>query len=160
MINADQLRSKFENQLKLLPSLITEKLRIDFNVGNPLYGIVDIVIYNGDDCMALGFFQDSVRKGDTIERRKQFSSRFKRAMGYHEYSWYFFGFDGNDFVINDLSFCNPIDEFPDSLDAGIRRLCTLPKQWHAEKKILEDMQQYLEAIRDMISEESFSKNVN
>lgn len=155
-----QLVEKFESQLKLLPESFKENLRIEINIGNSLHGFIDIVLYNGEDCMALGFFQESVKANDITEKKKQFSIRFNRAMGFHTEPWYLFGFDGNDLVINDLSFFNTTDEYPTSLDAGIRRICTLPKKWHAERKILDDMQRYLEAIRDMINEESLTKNVN
>jgi|GEM_PF-632644 len=160
MINKEQLREMFEAQLKLLPTRFKDDLRIEFNVGNSLHGFIDLIIYKGSDCMALGFFQESVQANSYAEKQKLFSNRFNRAMGYHVEPWYLFGFNGHAFVINDLSLNRATDEFPSSVESGLRRLCTIPKQWHAEMKLLEDMQRYLNTIRDMISEGSFSKNVN
>ncbi len=76
------------------------------------------------------------------------------AMGYPADTWYLFDFDGERLVINDLSLTDPMDEFPDSIENGFRRLCTLPADWREEQKTLGDMKRFLEAMRYLIDEEA------
>lgn len=82
------------------------------------------------------------------------------AMGYPADTWYLFDFDGEHLVINDLSLDEPLDEFTEPIETGLRRLCTLPADWKEEQKTLDDMKHFLEAMRDLINEEAISNPVN
>ena len=63
-------------------------------------------------------------------------------------------------VINDLSLSEPIDELPSTPEEGLRRLITIPEEWHADQKKFQEMKQFLEAVRHLIDEESLNNSVN
>ena len=55
---------------------------------------------------------------------------------------------------------DPQDEFPICPEEGLRRFILLPDEWHAEQKKFQDMKNFLEAMRDLLNEESLNNPVN
>lgn len=150
-----ELRSKFDCLLQELPEQTRQELSIEYGFASPLHGLIDVVIKKGGQCMALGRFHP-VAAADP----SGFSDRFRIAMGYPDDTWYLFDFDGENMVINDLSLNDPEDEYPESPEQGIRRLATTPEEWQAEEKKFQEMKQFLEAVRDLIDEETLNEPVN
>jgi hypothetical protein len=150
-----ELRSLFDQLLMDLPPQTRSELSIEYGFYSPLHGSIDVVIRRGDQCMALGRFRRV-----SEENPSYFGDRFKLAMGYPEDTWYLFDFDGENMVINDLSLSDPADEFPAYPEEGLRRLITIPEEWHAEQKKFQDMKNFLEAMRDLIDEEALNNPVN
>ena len=160
MLSKEILQNKFIQAINELPDELKTDLIIQFDQGKPMYGMIDVVIYKGDQCMALGKFQPIIKMENPYKNNQDFSVRFNMAMGYHTEPWYLFGFNGDALVINDMSQSTPEDSYPDNLGSGLRRLCTLPKQWHAEQQTLKDMRRYLDALYDLLNEEAINNNVN
>lgn len=149
MLSTSEWRSQLDRLLLELPESFRADLSIQFGYCSPLHGVIDVVISRGDQCMALGRFRPVSENGPGA-----FGDRFRMAMGYPADTWYLFDFDGERLVINDLSLTDPMDEFPDSIENGFRRLCTLPADWREEQKTLGDMKRFLEAMRYLIDEEA------
>ena len=150
-----ELRSAFDRLLQELPEQIRQELSIEYGFASPLHGLIDVVIRKGGQCMALGRFRPVAE-----ELPSDFAERFRLAMGYPDDTWYLFDYDGDNMVINDLSTSDPVDEFADCPEEGLRRLIMVPDEWHAEQKKFREMKQFLEAVRDLIDEETFNNPVN
>lgn len=159
MLTKNEIQKVLNNVLAEMPADLREGLKVEFDLHQPLHGTIDVVFSKGKECLAMGKFQDVREHTNRTEREQDFMGRFKMAMGYFTEPWYLFGFDGEKLVINDLSNHDYKDEFPNSLQMGIRRLLMLPEKWKAEQKTIDDMLRYIEAIKDMIDEEGFNNNV-
>ncbi|MFM7671988.1 MAG: hypothetical protein ACKO6Q_05270 [Bacteroidota bacterium] len=133
-----------------LPASLRADLSIRFAHCSPLHGVIDVVITQGDQCMALGRFRPV-----SEEAPCSFGERFRMAMGYPADTWYLFDFDGERLVINDLSLDDPRDEFTDSIEVGLQRLCTRPDEWKEEQHTLDEMKRFLESMKYLIDEEAF-----
>lgn len=149
-----EIRSALDRLSSVLPESIKRDLILDYSLHNTLHGIIDVVIKRGNQCMAIGRFCPVSEKNSN-----GFSLRFNIAMGYPNATWYLFDYDGERMLINDLSREEPLDEYPESIESGFRRLCTLPAEWRAEQSTLEDMKRYLEAVRYLIDEQALENNV-
>lgn len=154
MKSTSELRSMLDRLSLALPESIRTDLTIEYGHCSTIHGVIDVVIRLGEQCMALGRFR-SVSEHEA----SQFADRFRMAMGYPDDTWYLFDFDGEQLLINDLSRDHPQDEITDSLESGLRRLCTVPAEWKEEQKTLEDMKRFLEAMRDLIDEEAINNSV-
>ena len=150
-----EIRSAFDRLLNELSQQTRKELSISYGYNSPLHGMIDVVIRKNGQCMAVGRFKKVDEEGHS-----DFAERFRIAMGYPDDTWYLFGYDGKKMVINDLSLSDPIDDFPSCAEEGLRRLIMLPEEWHAEQKKLQDMKNFLEAMRDLIDEEALSNPVN
>lgn len=150
-----EIRSLFDSMAKELSGLIKEEVTIRYNYSSVLHGTIDVIIQRGNQCMALGRFRTV-----TEDSPSDFSERFRLAMGYPEDTWYLFDYDGKNMVINDLSLSEPVDEFQNSPEEGLRRLISTPDEWHADQNKFQEMKQFLEAMRHLIDEESFNNPVN
>jgi hypothetical protein len=150
-----EIRSLFDSMAKELSGLIKEEVTIRYNYSSVLHGTIDVIIQRGNQCMALGRFRTV-----SEDSPSDFSERFRLAMGYPEDTWYLFDYDGKNMVINDLSLSEPVDEFQNSPEEGLRRLITTPDEWHADQKKFQEMKQFLEAMRHLIDEETLNNPVN
>ncbi len=155
MLSTSEMRSMLDRQLLDLSDSLRADLTIEYAHCSPLHGLIDVVIMRGNQCMALGRFRPVSESAPS-----DFAERFRMAMGYPADTWYLFDFDGEHLVINDLSLDEPLDEFTEPIETGLRRLCTLPADWKEEQKTLDDMKHFLEAMRDLINEEAISNPVN
>ncbi|MBM3431682.1 MAG: hypothetical protein FJX92_01595 [Bacteroidetes bacterium] len=154
MLSTSECRSQLDRFLCALPVALRKDLTIEYAHCSTLHGVINVVIARGDQCMALGRFRAVSEKEPSA-----FVNRFRMAMGYPADTWYLFDFDGERMVINDLSLTDPLDVFTDSARAGFRRLCTLPSEWKEEQKTLNDMKQFLEAMRYLIDEEAIHQTI-
>jgi len=150
MLSTSELRSMLDRLALALPPSLRADISIRYAHCSPLHGVIDVVIMRGDQCMGLGRFRPV-----SEEAPCSFGERFRMAMGYPADTWYLFDFDGERLVINDLSLDDPQDEFTDSLENGLRRLCTLPAVWKEEQQTLDEMKRFLESMRYLIDEEVF-----
>jgi len=154
MLSTSEWRSQLDRLLLELPASLRSDLSIGYGHFSPLHGVIDVIITRGDQCMALGRFRSVSEQAPSA-----FPDRFRMAMGYPADTWYLFDFDGERMVINDLSLTDPMDEFPDCIETGFRRLCTLPADWREEQKTLGDMKRFLEAMRYLMDEEAIHNPV-
>lgn len=154
MKSTSELRSMLDRLSLGLPEPIRADLTIEYGHCSTIHGVIDVVIRRGEQCMALGRFRPV-----SDQEASQFADRFRMAMGYPDDTWYLFDFDGEQMLINDLSLDDPEDDLIDSLESGLRRLCTLPAEWREEQKTLDDMKHFLEAMRDLIHEEAIHNPV-
>lgn len=150
-----EIRSAFDRLLEGLPQYLRQEITVSYGYNSPLHGIIDVVIRKNDQCMAIGRFRKVNEEGPS-----DFSERFRLAMGYPDDTWYLFDYDGDSMVINDLSLSDPQDEFPICPEEGLRRFILLPDEWYAEQKKFQDMKNFLEAMRDLLNEESLNNPVN
>jgi maltodextrin utilization protein YvdJ len=150
-----EIRSLFDKLIQELPEKTRQELSVRYNYSSILHGTIDVIIERGNQCMALGRFRTV-----SEESPSDFCERFRQAMGYPDDTWYLFDYDGKNMVINDLSLSEPVDEFPATLEEGLRRLITTPDEWHADQKKFQEMKQFLEAVRHLIDEESLNNSVN
>ncbi len=156
MISTRQLRSQIERLVNGLGFPAESNLEIRFFDREVPRIQADVALYLGDECMALGRFCPVKELDITGE---DFTQRFCMAMSYPEDAWYLFDFDGEKMVVNDLSLTDPINDHPPSLESGFRRLTTLPSEWHAEQKKLDEMLGFVESMRYLIDEEAINNPV-
>jgi hypothetical protein len=156
MISTEQLRSQVERLVNGLGLPAESNLEIRFFDREVPRILADVAIYLGDECMALGRFSP-VKVNDISG--EDFTQRFCMAMSYPEDAWYLFDFDGEKMVINDLSLTDPINDHPPTLESGFRRLTTLPSEWQAEQKKLDEMLRFVESMRYLIDEEAINNPV-
>jgi hypothetical protein len=156
MISTEQLRSQVERLVNGLGLPAESNLELRFFDREVPRVRADVAIYLGNECMALGRFCP-VRELDITS--EDFTQRFCMAMSYPEDAWYLFDFDGEKMVVNDLSLTDPINDHPPTLESGFRRLTTLPSEWHAEQKKLDEMLRFVESMRYLIDEEAINNPV-
>jgi hypothetical protein len=156
MLSTRQLCSQVEHLVNGLGLPAESNLEIRFFDREVPRIVADVAIYIDDECMALGRFCPVKELDITGE---DFTQRFCMAMSYPEDAWYLFDFDGEKMVVNDLSLTDPINDHPPSLESGFRRLATLPSEWHAEQKKLDEMLRFVESMRYLIDEEAINNPV-
>ena len=59
--------------------------------------------------------------------------------------------DGEKLVINDLSNHKYEDDFPATLESGIRKLLMTPQEFLAEQKTINDMKRFLDALNNDVN---------
>jgi hypothetical protein len=156
MISTEQLRSQVERLVNGLGLPAESNLELRFFDREVPRVRADVAIYLGNECMALGRFCP-VRELDITS--EDFTQRFCMAMSYPEDAWYLFDFDGEKMVVNDLSLTDPINDHPPTLESGFRRLTTLPSEWQAEQKKLDEMLRFVECMRFLIDEDAINNPV-
>jgi hypothetical protein len=156
MISTRQLRSQVERLVNGLGLPAESNLEIRFFDREVPRILADVAIYLGDECMALGRFCPVKELDITGE---DFTQRFCMAMSYPEDTWYLFDFDGEKMVVNDLSLTDPINDHPPTLESGFRRLTTLPSEWQAEQKKLDEMLRFVECMRFLVDEDAINNPV-
>jgi hypothetical protein len=156
MLSTIELRAQLEqmlNDLGFEPDAKPQIRFLDHHLPNIL---MDVAIYLDGECLALGRFHP-VKQWDITG--EDFTQRFCAAMSYPDDAWYLFDFDGERMVINDLSLKEPVNDHPDSLASGMRRLTMLPAKWREEQKKLDEMLRFVESMRYLLAEEAISNPV-
>ena len=156
MISTEQLRSQVERLVNGLGLPAESNLEIRFFDREVPRVRADVALYLSEERMALGRFCPVKEHDITGE---DFTQRFCMAMSYPEDAWYLFDFDGEKMVVNDLSLTDPINDHPPTLESGFRRLTTLPAEWQAEQKKLDEMFRFVECMRFLIDEDAINNPV-
>lgn len=151
MLSKQELQEKLSTIINAMPEHIKQGISVEFDRHQPLHGTIDVIILKGDECLALGRYQEVRNYNSVTERETDFMNRFKMAMGYHTEPWYLFGFDGEKLVINDLSNHKYEDDFPATLESGIRKLLMTPQEFLAEHKTINDMKRFLDALNNNVN---------
>ena len=147
MEKTKEIQRIFNEVLGSLPEEARAGVSIQYGYSTP-FGTVDVVIHRNGECMALGRFRAVSKQAGS-----DFVSLYKLAMGFPEECWYYFDFDGERMVLNDLSLSHALDEYPESAAAGISRLLMHPEEWKSNEKKLLDMKRFVDLLHKAVDGE-------